>query len=331
MISELAQRARVSKSHERTGAMHILLAMPDARAYKRDLEARFPGLSFFAATSQEEMRGHMGKAEVIITIFRIADDLLRRAAHLQWVQVTTSGVNYLLSRPSLRKDVIITTCRGIHGPQVSEMALLLMLALNRNFPEVVRNQDRRVWERWPGILLHQKKVGIVGLGVIGEEIARKCKAFGMTVFGVDAVHRELDAVDFFSGPETLPDVAGKVDYLILVVPSTPQTVKMVGPRVLERMKPTSFLINLARGEVVDEEALMEALENGRIAGAALDALTTEPLPPDHPLWRAKNVIITPHVAGESNTYREQVMPIVEDNLRRFLGGERRNLINLVER
>ncbi len=311
--------------------MYILLAMADADEYKRDLEVRFPGVPFFAVTSQKDMGGHMEKADVIITIYRVADDLLSKAVNLKWIQVTTSGVNYLLGRPSLRKDVIITSCRGIHGPQVSEMAFLLMLALNRNFPKVIRNQDRRVWERWPGMLLHRKKVGILGLGVIGEELASRCKAFGMTVFGVDTLKKELDCVDFFSGPETLPDVAKQVDYLILVVPSTPETEKIVGPRVLERMKPSAFLINLARGEVVDEEALIQALESGKIAGAALDALSTEPLPEDHPLWGMKNVIVTPHVGGMSDTYREQVMPIVEENLRRFLDGERRHLINFVER
>jgi D-2-hydroxyacid dehydrogenase (NADP+) len=311
--------------------MYILLAMPDAEEYKTDLETRFPGVPFLAATSQKDMGGHIEKAEIIITIFRIADHLLSQAVNLKWVQVTTSGVNYLLGRPSLKKDVILTTCRGIHGPQVSEMAFLLMLALSRNFPEVIRNQDRRIWERWPGILLHHKRVGIVGLGVIGEEIARKCKAFGMTVFGVDTLKKELDSVDFFSGPEALPQVAETVDYLILVVPSTPETERIVGARVLERMKPTAFLINLARGEVVDEEALIKALEGGKIAGAALDALSTEPLPKDHPLWGTRNVIISPHVAGMSDHYREQVMPILEKNLRRFLDGERRNLINFVER
>jgi phosphoglycerate dehydrogenase-like enzyme len=211
------------------------------------------------------------------------------------------------------------------------MAFLLMLALTRDLPRMIRNQDREIWERWPGKLLYQKKVGILGIGVIGEEIARKCKAFGMTVFGVDIVKRELDSVDSFHGPEDLLRVAGEVDYLILVAPSTPQTGKIVGRKVLDRMKPTAFLINLARGELVDEEALSQALETGAIAGAALDALSTEPLPKEHPLWGKKNVILTPHVGGLSNIYREQVMPIIEENMRRFLQGERRNLINSIER
>jgi phosphoglycerate dehydrogenase-like enzyme len=311
--------------------MYVVVAEPEAEAYKNDLEAKFRGIPIHAVRTQEDIRHHVDRMEILVTVFRVADELLTRAVNLKWIQVTTSGVNYLLSRPSLRKDVIVTSARGIHGPAVSEMAVLLMLALNRDFPRMVRNQDREVWERWPGRLLYQKKVGILGVGVIGEEIARKCKVFGMTVFGVDIVRRELDSVDSFWGPEDLPQVAGEVDYLILVAPSTPQTEKIVGVKVLERMKPTAFLINLARGELVDDEALIKALETGTLAGAALDALSTEPLPKDHRFWGMKNVIITPHVAGMSSIYREQVMPIIEENMRRFLRGERRNLINYIER
>ncbi len=311
--------------------MYVLVADPEAEAYKKDLEAKFPGIPIHAVTTQEAIRDHTDGMEILVTVFRVADELLSRAVRLKWIQVTTSGVNYLLSRPSLRKDVIVTSARGIHGPAVSEMAFLLMLALNRDFPRMIRNQDREIWERWPGRLLYQKKAGILGIGVIGEEIARKCKAFGMTVFGVDIVRRELDSVDSFFGPKDLPQLAREIDYLILVAPSTPQTEKIVNAKVLDRMKSTAFLINLARGELVDEEALIEALETGAIAGAALDALSMEPLPKQHRLWSTKNVIVTPHVAGLSDIYREQVMPIIEENMRRFLQGERRNLINYIER
>ncbi len=311
--------------------MYILIAAPDAGDYKKDLEARFPEIPMYAVISEEDIRHHVEKMDILVTIFRVSDELLKQAVNLKWIQALTTGVNYIINRPSLRKEVIVTSCRGIHGPQMSEMAFLLMLALNRNFPQVVRNQDQRIWERWPGKLLYQKKIGILGVGVIGEEIARKCKAFGMTVFGMDIVRREIDSVDFFYGPEDLPQVAKEVDYLILVAPSTPETLKIVGTKVLSSMKPTAFLINIARGELVDEEALIQALETGEIAGAALDALSIEPLPKDHPLWRTRNVIITPHVGGMSDIYREQVMPIIEENLRRFLRGERRNLINYIER
>jgi D-2-hydroxyacid dehydrogenase (NADP+) len=311
--------------------MYVLIADPEAADYKKDLEAKFPEIPIHAVTREEEIRPHIQKIDILVTIFRVSDELFKQAVNLKWVQAMTTGVNYIINRPSLRKEVIVTSCRGIHGPQMSEMAFLLMLALNRNLPQVLRNQEKRTWERWPGKLLYRKKVGILGLGAIGEEIARKCKAFTMTVFGMDIVRKTIEAVDLFYGPEDLLTVAREVDYLIFVAPSTPETEKIVGSRVLSSMKPTAFLINIARGELVDEEALVRALENGEIAGAGLDAFSTEPLPKDHPLWRTKNVIITPHVGGMSDIYREQVTPIIEENLRRFLRGERRNLINYVER
>ena len=309
--------------------MHLLILSQSADAYKKALAPKFPELSIHAVAKEEEIGNFIEKMDILLTI-RISDNLIKKASKLKWIQALTTGVDYIIHLPSLRKEVLITSARGIHGPQMSEMALLLMLALNRNFPQIIRNQDQRVWERWPGKLLYQKKVGILGVGVIGEEIARKCKAFGMTVFGIDIVKRKVDAVDYFYGPEELLQVIQEVDYFIIVAPNTPQTQKLVGVKVFSSMKPTAFLISIGRGEIVDEEALIHALKTGQIAGAALDTFWTEPLPKDHPLWEIKNVIITPHVGGLSDIYVEQVLPIFEENLRRFLQGERKNLINLVE-
>jgi D-2-hydroxyacid dehydrogenase (NADP+) len=186
-----------------------------------------------------------------------------------------------------------------------------------------------LWEPWPGQLLWRKNVGILGLGVIGQEIARKCKAFGMTVYGMDIVRSEDAAIDHFFGPEDIVQVAAEVDYLIIVAPNTPQTHNIINEKVLSAMKPSAFLINIARGELVDEDALLEALMKGEIAGAALDAFVQEPLPSDHPFWALKNVILTPHVGGRSDIYIEQTLPIIEENLRRFLEGKRDDLLNRV--
>jgi D-2-hydroxyacid dehydrogenase (NADP+) len=309
--------------------MYLLILATSAKDYKNTLETKFPKLSIHAVTREEEIGDFIEKTDILFTT-QISDELIGRAKNLKWIQTLSAGVDSIINLPSLRKEVLITSARGIHGPQMSEMAILLMLALNRNFPKVIRNQDQRVWERWPGKLLYNKKVGILGVGIIGEEIARKCKFLGMTVFGIDLVKREIDSVDFFCGPEGLLQVAKEVDYFIIVVPSTPQTKKMIGTKALSSMKPTAFLINIGRGDIIDEEALIHALKTGEIAGAALDTFGKEPLPKDNPLWDMKNVIITPHVGGISDIYVEQVLPILEENLRRFLQGERENLINLID-
>ena len=310
--------------------MNLLVLNSLAEDYKKALGIKFPDLVVHPAKNEDEVGGFVERMDILLTV-RISDELLKKASKLQWIHTITTGVDYLINLPSLRKEVLISSSRGVHVPQMSEMALLFMLALSRNLPQFVRNQDKRVWERWPTKLLYQKKVGILGIGAIGEEIARKCKVFGMTVFGIDVVKREVEAVDYFYGPEDLLRVAREVDYFIIVVPNIPQTRKMVGAEVLSSMKPSAFLINIGRGEVVDEEALIRHLESRRIAGAALDAFWAEPLPEDHPFWRMKNVILTPHVGGMSEFCVDQVLAIFEENLGRFLKGERKTLINFIER
>lgn len=297
---------------------------------KRKLESKFPEISILAAETEDEVGDFIEKTEILIA-GRISDELLRRAKKLQWIQCQLTGVDYILNQPSLRKDVLLTSARGIHGPQVSELTFLLMLALGRRFPQVIQNQGKKVWDRWPGKLLWKKKVGILGVGVIGEEIARKCKAFGMTVFGIDAIKREIDAVDCFFGPGDLLQVLKEVDYFVNVVPNTPETQNMIGARELSAMKPSAFFINVGRGETVDEEALIKVLRERKIAGAGLDVYLKEPLPEDSPFWELDNVIVSPHVGGLSDVYADQVLPIFEENLRRFLKGERRDLINFIAR
>jgi len=310
--------------------MNLLILEERAEDYKKALGPKFAGVVIHGATKEEEVGEFIEQTDILLTI-RISNELLKKASRLQWIHALTTGLDYILNLPSLREKVILTSTRGIHGPQVSEMAFLLMLAFNRGFSEVVRNQDRRTWERWPGRLLWKKKVAILGVGVIGEEIARKCKAFEMEVFGIDIVRRKVQWVDFFYGPEDIVKVAKEIDYFIIVAPYSPQTERLVGLNVLSAMKPTAFLINLGRGEIVDEEALVKMLKSGRIAGAGLDTYCQEPLPKDHPFWGMKNVIVSPHVAGMSDVYVEQALPIFEENLRRFLKGEKGNLLNLIER
>ncbi len=308
---------------------HLLILEERAKNYEAALKPQFPNVTIHAATKEEEVGDFIEKAEIIFTI-RISDALLKRAAKLQWVHAMTTGVDYIVNLPSLRKDVLLTSSRGIHGPQMSEIAFLFMLALNRNFPQFVRNQDKKVWERWPTKLLFQKKIAILGIGVIGEEIAKRAKAFGMTVYGIDMIRRKVDAVDHFHGPEDLMKIVPQVDYFVIVVPHTPQTRKMVSAEVLAAMKPTAFLVNIGRGEVVDEDALVQILKEGKIAGAGLDTFWKEPLPKDHPFWGMKNVILTPHVGGMSEIYVEQVLTVFEENLRRFLKGDKKSLINIIE-
>lgn len=310
----------------------ILGKEQDAHEYKSYLTADFPEVNFFSVWEESEVGDLIEKADVLVCL-RVSDELLSRAKNLKWIQCVISGTNYIEELPSFqaRKEIILTSSRGIHGPQLSELCIMFMIAMNRKFPQFIRNQDRRLWDRWPTSLLLNKKVGILGVGVIGEAIARKCKAFEMTVLGIDVIQRKVDAVDVFYSLDGLSKVASEADYFVSVVPATPENEKMLNAGFFSRMKPTAFFISLGRGEVVDEDALIDALRERRIAGAALDTFCREPLPADSPFWGLDNVIITPHVGGMSDIYVQQAVKIFQENLRRYLKGERRNLLNSILR
>ena len=310
--------------------MHLLIIHDRVASIQKHLAAKFPELVIHGANLESEAGDFAEKADILL-VMKVSDELLRRAKRLKWVHAMTAGVDFFLRSSSLKKDALLTSSRGMHGPQMSELTLLLMITLNRRFQDNILNQKKKTWERWPGAILWQKKVAILGVGFIGQAIAEKCKAFGMTVYGIDPVKREVQAVDHFVGPEELARVLGEVDYFVNVVPLTPETRKMIGTKEFSAMKPTAFFISMGRGDTVDEEALIEALRTGKIAGAGMDVFSTEPLPKKSPLWELKNVIMTPHIGGLSDVFIDQMLPIFEENLRRFLQGERHNLVNLIER
>jgi D-2-hydroxyacid dehydrogenase (NADP+) len=245
------------------------------------------------------------------------------------VQALGTGTDNLIDRPCLRKEVIVTNIHGIHGPPVSEAAMAAMLALARNLPRAVRFQDEHQWQRFPAQLLHNKTVGIFGIGVIAEALAPKCKAFGMNVIGISSAPRAVADFDRMHASRELADVAGEFDFFVLLTPLTEKTRNSVDAKVFAAMKPTSFFINLARGGVVDEAALIEALQTGRIAGAALDVFNEEPLPASHPFWSMDNVLITTHQGGFSDVYIDHAWPTIEANMQCFLSGDIGGMINVV--
>ena len=214
---------------------------------------------------------------------------------------------------------------------MSEMALLHMMALWRDLPAMLANQRAHRWERWPQKLLLGKTVVLLGVGAISEELARRCQAFGMRVVGVSDARRAAPGFDAVLPRERLHEAAAMADALVVLVPLTPATRGMVDAAVLAAMRPEAILVNLARGPVVDEVALVSALREGRIAGAGLDVFDVEPLPAASRLRDMPNVIITPRVGGMSDTYARQALPLVEENLRAFLAGELDRLRNRVER
>lgn len=261
---------------------------------------------------------------------QFCEAMFEHALKVRWIQSLTTGVDTIVACRNLPKDVVITSTRGVHGPQMSELTFLLMLALTRRFPAMLRNQQAKVWDRWPQALLESKVATIVGLGAIAEMLAPRCKAFGMEVHAVTNSPREIAGVDRFFLRSQLEAAAGLSDYLIVIVPYSADTDKLISRSVIAAMKPSAYLINVARGGVVDEEALVEALSSRAIAGAGLDVFQVEPLPADSPLWSMDNVILTPKIGGASDVYLDQTLPIVRRNIAAFLEGRPETFVNRID-
>ncbi len=311
----------------------ILLALPEdvRNTYRDRLQQAFPELTINVVDHRGKVAPHIATADILLTFTpMMSDEVLRAAPELKWIQTLGTGVDNLIDLPSLKPGTIVTNVHGIHGAPVSEAVLAAMLALSRQLPGFVRSQDRHQWTKWPVRLLDRKTVGIFGIGVIAEALAPKCKAMGMTVVGISAAPRQVAGFDRMVARDRLAEAVTELDYFVLLTPLTPETRGIVDARVLAAMKPTAYLVNFARGGVVDEPALLDILRRKSIAGAALDVFVEEPLPGDHPFWSLDNVIITPHQGGFCDVYPDLALPTVTTNMRCFLSGNAANMINVVK-
>lgn len=312
----------------------MVLSLPDevVLPFHRRLEDDFPALVIDLVDHRSKVDPYIAAADIVMTFgATVTDELYRQARNLKWVQVLGTGVDRVIDAPSLGPDVIVTNMHGIHGPPVAEAAIAAMLALGRQLPRSVRAQDRHAWERFPIRLLAGKTVAIFGIGVIAAVLAPKLQALGMRVVGITSAQREVAGFERMWHRDELIAAVGGCDFLVLLTPHGPATHQIVGAAVLAALKPACCLVNLGRGGVVDEEAMIAALRNGRLGGAALDVFSVEPLPADHPLWAMENVLITPHIGGFYDEYFDRALPVVTENLRCFLAGDRENMINRVRR
>jgi phosphoglycerate dehydrogenase-like enzyme len=303
----------------------------DSAAFEARARADFPGIDLLATNDRVAALAQVDTAAAMIAHhYQFDNDLLQRAQQLRWIQSLTTGTDAILKIPALRPEVTVTSTRGMHGPQMSELVFMQMLALLRDFPRINRNQAVQRWERWPQPLLFGKTIVIVGVGAISEQLAPRCKAFGMTVHGVSSATRVPPGFDGMFGRDELQQAAAKADFLVLIVPHSPQTENLIDARVLAAMKPGAYLINVARGGVLDEDALVKALEEKRIAGAALDVFREQPLPPNHRLWNMERVLVTPLIGGMSDIYLEQAYGVVKHNLAQFFAGRSDAMQNVVQ-
>ncbi len=282
----------------------------------------------------EQLVGLVPSAEVLLTL-RLPPGVPESSPQLRWIHSQAAGIDYHAQAPGLAKaDVIITSSSGAHARPLSETVIGAIIALAKGFPQAIRRQGRREWLRYTPGDLGDKIVGVIGTGKIGTAIAERCTAMGMRAWGVrrSAPPRGSSGTDQpfekITGPEGFLEALEGSDFIVLCAPKTPETMRMFGREQFAAMKRGSYFINVARGDLVDEQALVHALQAGHLGGAYLDVFEQEPLPVKSPLWDMPNVLLTAHSGAGSTDRDERVVEIFLENLRQYL--DRRPLINVFD-
>jgi phosphoglycerate dehydrogenase-like enzyme len=283
----------------------------------------------FERTPQQEERfaALVAGAEVLFGIPAEAPERLawavRSAPGLRFVQATAAGAGQQVRRAELTADelerVVISSASGVHGVPLAEWSIFGLLAFAKGLPRLRRDAIERRWDHYPTTELRGQTVLVVGVGAIGLEVARLASAFGMRVIGIKRqTDTQLPHVDSLHPPEQLRELVSDAHAIVVTLPLTDETRGLIDRETVERMRDGAVFVNVGRGKVVDEEALIDALRSGRLAGAALDVTAKEPLPPESPLWELENVIISPHTAALSWRENERIVELFAENLRRYL-------------
>ncbi|MCB0063630.1 MAG: D-2-hydroxyacid dehydrogenase [Caldilineaceae bacterium] len=298
--------------------------------------ARETGIDHFQVWSVDDLFARIGEADVLVVSGFWRNELLDRASKLRFIQSIGAGVDQFDQAELRNRGIRLASARGVNKNAVSEHAMAQILAFARHIHTGRDNQHKRVWRGMLSDLsiredeLGGKTLLIVGMGDIGSRLAKLAKAFDMHVIATkrNPATAQGPADEVYTADQ-LPALVGKADYVALTCPLTPETENLIDASIFSAMKPSAYLINMARGRVVNEPDLIAALQAGEIAGAGLDTTWEEPLPEDSPLWAMENVIITPHTAGETRKYEENVLDILLENLDRLWQGEEKLLNQIV--
>jgi|SRR5215469_1356433 len=296
----------------------------------------FPEIQFTYLPDYEHMTPEIPDTDVLIG-WSIKPEQLAAARKLRWIHSPAAAVHQLMFPELINSDVIVTNSGAVHGPVVAEHAITLLLALAKRLPQAAHYQQRKQWAQetlWQEEPRPREVSGatvlVIGMGSIGREFTVRARALGMRVLAVrERPQKGLDGADAVYGVADLDALLPQADYLLLCTPVTPATMHLINKGRLARMKPDAYLINVGRGPLVDESALIDSLTQRKIAGAGLDVFTEEPLPKDSPFWNLDNVLITPHTAAVTDRLWERHYHLIGENLRRFLAGQ--PLLNLIDK
>lgn len=300
------------------------------------LAGDFPGITVVHLPSYDRFSQEIPDTDILIG-WAIKPEQFATAGKLKWIHSPAAAVHQLMFPELIKSEVIVTNSGDVHGPVVAEHALTLVLAMAKRLPQAMHYQQNKQWAQetlWQEQPRPQEIAGatvlVIGLGAIGREFASRAKSLGMKVLAVrENPQKGASGVDAVYAPSQLDELLPQADYVLLCTPVTPATTGLMNAARLARMKAESYLINVGRGPLVDEKALIEALREIRIAGAALDVFTEEPLPPESPFWSLENVLITPHTAAVTDCLWERHYKLIAENLTRFLEGK--PLLNLIDK
>lgn len=284
-----------------------------ARRYLELLAPQHPDLAFLPATDEREAATALQEAEILLAQISFPGWLLANAPRLGWIQVMGAGADALA--PHVPRGVRLSRFTGSLGERMAEYVIAYVLAVTQRVPEVLRNQAACHWQPLALDTVRGKTLGVAGLGSVGSAVARLGAALGMTVNGYSRRQPALAAVSRWFPADAFGEFVGASDFVVLTLPATPATRQIVDAGTLARMRPDAWLINVSRGALVDEAALIDGLRQGRPAGAVLDVFATEPLPPDHPFWGMPNAIVTAHQSG--SVIPEEVVELFAANLDRY--------------
>ncbi len=295
-------------------------------AYKALLEKNVPEAEFMICTSREDMEKYAPEAEIALVGMTFPQDLFKKMPKLEWVQVLAAGVENYIQNAEQFKHIPVCRIAGAFGKYMAEYVLAYVLYFCQNIPRVLKAQREKKWDPFRMEFIHQKTLGVMGLGHIGKVVAQKARDTGMRVVSWDMARAEAPFVERQFGSREMSSFLQEADFVVLTLPATPATKDLVNRDFFKAMKKTAYLINICRGAVVDEDALFEALTSGQIAGAVIDAMKEEPLPRESPLWDCPNLIVTSHISGPS--LPADMVEIFKENFRRFLKKE--PLIGLID-
>jgi phosphoglycerate dehydrogenase-like enzyme len=285
------------------------------------------GVTVTESSDPGVVTGEMRDAHVLAA-FNLPADRVAEMPELRWIHLVSAGVNHLLPLDWLPRRVVLTNSSGVHSELAGEYAVAAILMLNFRVPVHVANQQRGHWDQVFNSPLAGKTVVLVGLGAIGGSVARHARRLGLRVLGVRPSGRAHAHADRVHTPADLPKLLPRADFLVVTAPLTHASRHLIGARELDALKPGAGLVNMSRAALVDYEAMIRRLETGQLAGAVIDVCDPEPLPPESPLWRTPNLVITPHVSSDPTDYVARMTRIFVDNARRLLAG--RPLRNRVE-